>query len=138
MARENKMAEETFSPKIAEEALLKKRKFRPAKDQDLYDSPESQIVEPTSATTGNSRAAKAAASSASSGGSTSDIASSALIGSGDPYAMTAGVGLAVLSANAKKKQEQENARANAENERTANMQKTLANLQAMAQGLRRL
>ena len=76
-----------------------------------------------------------AAQTAASGGSTSEIASSALLASGNPYAMGAGLGLATISAIRKKNQQEKQQSALMENQRRQRQVQALQSLVSTARGL---
>lgn len=90
---------------------------------------------PESAPSANMGAAQAGAQTLASGGDASAVASSALIGSGNPYAMGAGVGLAVLSAREKRKQAEQEMLYKAKLENISRQQAVISNLMNLTQRL---
>jgi len=121
-----------YGPDIAQEALNKKRRESVETSASESKSKDSTMALDSGAS------ARAGSSSMQSGGSTTDALSSAGMASGNPYAMAAGTGLAVLSANQKRKQDAENQRAQSENSRISNQQAALSKMMEVANGLRRL
>lgn len=87
---------------------------------------------------GNQRAAQAALQSIQSGGSVTDVGASALMASGNPVALGAGAGLAVLSSARKAKNKQEDQRYMREQDRINRQQQALNRLVDISTGLRRL
>lgn len=126
-----------YGPDIAQEALAKKRRESVETSASESKSKDSKSNDSTMALDSGA-SARAGSSSMQSGGSTTDALSSAGMASGNPYAMAAGTGLAVLSANQKRKQEAENQRAQSENSRISNQQAALSKMMEVANGLRRL
>ena len=84
---------------------------------------------------GDSSRASRIASNISSGASTEDIASQGLIMSGNPYAMGAGLGLAVISADAKRKQRDREMKAQMQIDRIERQQRALSSLMSLSQGM---
>jgi len=121
-----------YGPDIAQEALNKKRRESVETSASESKSKDSTMALDSGAS------ARAGSSSMQSGGSTTNALSSAGMASGNPYAMAAGTGLAVLSANQKRKQDAENQRAQSENSRISNQQAALSKMMEVANGLRRL
>lgn len=80
-------------------------------------------------------AMKGAGQAIQSGGSTTDILSGALMGSGNPYAMGASVGLAVLSAREKRKQAEQKMLYKAKLENISRQQAVISNLMNLTQRL---
>lgn len=142
------MAEYNLDDEMDYTAMAKKRKFRnkqnAPKEKSLYESTE--IVDDSagfadtgmSKTGGSSRAGAAAMQTMASGGDATDIATSGLMMSGNPYAMAAGAGLSVLSAGSKRKQQEQEAKAISKQQRIERQQRALENLTSVSQGLRRL
>lgn len=88
--------------------------------------------------TASQRAGQNAVRTASSGGSAMDIGTGALMASGNPYAMGAGVGLAVLSASQKREQAEEEARYMREQNKISSQKEALSRLMDMSNSLKRL
>ena len=126
--------------------VAKKRKFRnkqntPKDTRSLYDKTEIEEGNDNfgeSKATPSARAGTAAVKSLATGGDVTDIATSGLMASGNPYAMGAGAGLAVLSAGAKRKQQEKEQKAIMKQQRIERQQRALENLTSVSQNLRRL
>lgn len=88
-----------------------------------------------SSPTDYSKSALAAGNSLSQGGGAADAASSALMMSGNPYAMAGGLALKTLSSMNDAKNERNMQAYQAEIERIKNMQEGLTNLAAIGKGL---
>lgn len=119
------------------------RKFRPAQEQDLYESTE--IVDDNSGDsmgmaglTPSQRAGLAATKSAASGGGTADVISGSLMASGNPYAIAAAAGIQVLSASKKRDQRNKELQYKAKLERISRQQRALESMTGVAQSLRNL
>lgn len=119
----------------------KGRKFRNKQnvpERGLYESTEIESDDNFGQATPSARAGSAAVKTLASGGDVTDIATSGLMASGNPYALGAGVGLAVLSAGAKRKKQEQDTKAIAKQQRIERQQRALENLTSVSQGLRRL
>ena len=122
-----------------EDAFSKKRKRSregaETIERDLYADTDLDAPEASGSA---SAATRAAAQSIGSGESAADIAGNTAIMSGNPWAMTAGVGLKVLDSSRKKEDAYNQMKAKAENQRIANQQAAMSRLISVSQGLSRL